>query len=318
MTNNDRLLYSYDNNIISDDIAGAIKSSKFENFSTFSGYFTKYNIQSRTFIASKKIKFNSQDGGVPVGINDDLVLVDSSDSHTMVLGATGSKKSRLIIMPTVRILADAGESMIVSDPKAEIYERTSGYLKQKGYNISVINLRNPSIGNSWNPLYIPYLYYKSGDYDKAYEFANDIAANLCLAEMTIKDPFWDYSSRDLFFGLELLLFKYCYENNEKMDCANISNLLRLRKYLFKNYYSNENNTINDSSSILNQYMNSDFITSSALIGSVNAPEKTQASILSTFDEKMRCFTKQPQLLNLLSSNSIDLDNVGEKNRLFLL
>lgn len=312
MKNNNSSLHLYNNNTISDDITSSIKSSRFENLSTFSEYFTKYNIRLGTFITSKKIKFNSQNGGVPVGINNDSVLVDSSDSHTMVMGATGSKKSRLIIMPTVRILADAGESMIVSDPKAEIYERTSGYLKQKGYNISVINLRNPSIGDSWNPLYIPYLYYKSGDYDKAYEFANDIAVNLCLAEMAMKDPFWDYSSRDLFFGLELLLFKYCYENNEKIDCANISNLLQLRKYLFKNYYSNEKSTINDSSSILNQYMNSDFITSSALIGSVNAPEKTQASILSTFDEKMRCFTIQPKLLNLLSSNSVDLDNVGEK------
>lgn len=312
MKNNNTSLHLYNNNTISEDITSSIKSSKFENLSTFSEYFTKYNIRLGTFITSKKIKFNSQNGGVPIGINNDSVLVDSSDSHTIVMGATGSKKSRLIIMPTVRILADAGESMIVSDPKAEIYERTSGYLKQKGYNISVINLRNPSIGDSWNPLYIPYLYYKSGDYDKAYEFANDIAVNLCLAEMAIKDPFWDYSSRDLFFGLELLLFKYCYENNEKIDCANISNLLRLRKYLFKNYYSDGRNVIDDSSSILNQYMNSDFITSSALLGSINAPEKTQASILSVFDEKMRCFTIQPKLLNLLSSNSIDLDNVGEK------
>lgn len=312
INNNEYFSQSYGKSMIFDDVTVGIKSSKFENSSTFFGHFTKYNFQTGTFIASKKIKFNSQDGGVPVGINEDSVLVDSSDSHTMVLGATGSKKSRLLIMPTVRILADAGESMIVSDPKSEIYERTSGYLKQKGYNISVINLRNPSLGNSWNPLYIPYLYYKSGDFDKAYEFANDIAVNLCLAEMSVRDPFWDYSSRDLFFGLELLMFKFCYENNNDINCVNIANLLRLRQYLFKNYYSTDNNTINDSSSILNQYMNSDFITSSALIGSVNAPEKTQASILSTFDEKMRCFTIQPQLLNLLSSNSIALDNVGDK------
>lgn len=304
--------YSYDNSQASDNLSGTIKSSKFENSSTFSNYFTKYNINTGSFIPSKKIKYVSQYGGVPMGLIDDSVLVDSSDSHTMVLGSTGSKKSRLVIMPTIRILADAGESMVVSDPKSEIYERTSGYLKQKGYNIFVVNLRNPSYGNSWNPLYIPYLYYKSGDLDKAYEFANDIAANLCLAEMTLKDPFWDYSSRDLFFGLELLLFKYCYENNKEINCANISNLLRLRNHLFKNYYSSGINTILDSSSILNQYMKSDFITSSALIGTVNAPEKTQSSILSTFDEKMRCFTIQPRLLNLLSSNSIDLNNIGDK------
>lgn len=311
--------YSYDKSLTSDNMSRPIKSSKFENSSTFSNSFTRYNIYTSTFRPSKKNNYVSQNGGVPLGIVDDYVLVDSSDSHTMVLGSTGSKKSRLVIMPTVRILADAGETMIVSDPKSEIYERTSGYLQQKGYRIFVVNLRNPSCGDSWNPLYIPYLYYKAGDLDKAYEFANDIAANLCLAEMTVKDPFWDYSSRDLFFGLELLLFKYCYENNKEINSANIANLLRLRNHLFKNYYSSGVNSILDSSSALNRYMNSDLITSSALIGTVNAPEKTQSSILSTFDEKMRCFTIQPRLLNLLSSNSIDLDNMGnEKIAVFII
>ena len=304
--------YSYKETGMNEYFSEPIKHSRFENISTFSGYFTKYNIRTGNFSVSKKIKYISQNGGVPLGIENDSVLVDSSDSHTLVLGSTGSKKSRLVIMPAVRILADAGESMIVSDPKSEIFERTSGYLKNKGYDISVINLRNPDLGNSWNPLYIPYLYYKSGDFDKAYEFANDIAANLFLTEMALKDPFWDYSSRDLFFGLELLLFKYCFENNTNINCANISNLLKLRHYLFKNYYSSGISVINESSSILNQYMNNDFITSSALIGTVNAPEKTQASILSTFDEKMRCFTIQPKLLNLLSSNNICLDNIGDK------
>lgn len=289
-----------------------IKSSKFENPSTYSRQFTRYNINTGSFATSKKIKYASHQGGVPVGTEDDCILVDSSDSHTMVLGATGSKKSRLVIMPTVRILADAEESMILSDPKAEIYERCSGFLKKKGYNIIVINFRNPSVGNTWNPLYIPYLYYKSGDLDKAYEFANDIAVNLCLAEITVKDPFWDFSARDLFFGLELLLFKYCAENESEINTANIANLLRLRNHVFKNYYNSGKSKILDSSSLLNQYMNSDFITMSALTGTVNAPEKTQASILSTFDEKMRGFTIQPKLLNLLSSNDTDLDSIADK------
>lgn len=312
ISDNEYPIESYDNNTVSDNLLGKIKNSKFENMTTFSAQFAKYNINTGTFIPSKKIKYNTHNGGVPLGTNDNSVLVDSSDSHTMVLGSTGSKKSRLVIMPMVRILADAGESMVISDPKSEIHERKSGYLKQKGYDISVINLRNPSLGDTWNPLYIPFLYYKLGDFDKAYEFANDIATNLCLAEMTVKDPFWDYSSRDLFFGLELLLFKYCYENSQDLNCSNIANLLRLRNYLFKSYYSNSKSNIIDSSSALNQYMNNDFITSAALIGTVNAPEKTQASILSTFDEKMRCFTIQPQLLNLLSSNNINLDSIGDR------
>lgn len=312
ISNNEYDIESCDNNTVLDNSMEKIKNSRFENVTTFSAQFAKYNINTGTFISSKKIKYNTHKGGVPLGTNENSVLVDSSDSHTMVLGATGSKKSRLVIMPMVRILADAGESMVISDPKSEIYERTSGYLKQKGYNISVINLRNPALGDTWNPLYIPFHYYSLGEFDKAYEFANDIATNLCLAEIADKDPFWDYSSRDLFFGLELLLFKYCQENSKDLNCSNIANLLRLRNYLFENYYSNSKSNIIDSSSALNRYMNNDFITSSALIGTVNAPEKTQASILSTFDEKMRCFTIQPQLLNLLSSNNINLDSIGDR------
>ena len=46
-------------------------------------------------------------------------------------------------MPLVYILGAAKESMIISDPKAEIYHRTSGYLKNEGYEIRVINLREP-------------------------------------------------------------------------------------------------------------------------------------------------------------------------------
>lgn len=302
-----------------DSSVSSMRSARFESPSSFSSHFAKYDLFTGNIIPSKKIKYNTQNGGIPVGKSDDYALIDSSDAHTMVLGSTGSKKSRLVIMPTIRILADAGESIVVSDPKSEIYERTSGYLRQKGYSISVVNLRNPSFGNAWNPLFIPYQYYLAGDLDKAYEFANDIAANLCLAEITTKDPFWDFSARDLFFGLELLLFKYCSETSDDPNSANIENLLRLRNYLFKNYYSFGKNRILDTDSALNHYMNDDFITSSALIGTVNAPEKTQSSILSTFDEKMRCFTIQPTLLSMLSSNNLCLDHLGEeKSAIFIM
>lgn len=289
-----------------------IKKSRLENDLTFSRAFTKYNISNGNFVPNKSQKYVDQYGGIPVGTFNGDVLIDSSDSHSLIIGSTGSKKSRLVIMPTVKILADAGESMIISDPKAEIYERTAGYLDRQGYLVNVINLRTPSNGNSWNPLYIPYLYYSDGQFDRAYEFANDVAENLMLAEKPAPDPFWDNSSRDLLFGLILLLFKFCYNQQMNCDSPNIANILRLRNYLFKNYYASGSSIINDSNSLLNKYMNEDFITLSALMGTVSAPEKTQASILCTFDEKMRCFTIQSDLLNMLTRNNIALDSLGDK------
>ncbi len=301
----------------SDSLTRGIKSSHFENQATFERNFTRYNPKTSNFIPGKNAHFTTQYGGIPVGSCDGDVLVDSSDAHTVVLGATGSKKSRLVIMPSVRVIADAGESMIISDPKAEIYNRTAGYLQSKGYHIEVINLRNPSIGSTWNPLYIPYTYYKEGNVDKAYEFANDIAVNLALSEIAVKDPYWDYSARDLFFGLELLLFRVCQYLDTEINAPNIANLLLLRKYLFKNYH--KNSAMYDKSSILRHFMKDDFITSSALMGTVSAPENTQASILSVFDEKMRCFTIQPDLLNMLSSNSINIEKLMDrKSAVFII
>lgn len=290
----------------------SLKDGKFERNSVFRNSFNKFNI--KTFKFSGKKNSDLLAGGIPLGrINSIQTLVDNSDAHTLVMGATGSKKSRLVIMPSVYVMGSAGESMIISDPKAEIYGRTSAYLKKKGYNLVVVNLRNPDTGHAWNPLAIPYSFYKKGDIDRAYEFANDVAFNLTQAEKDLSDPFWDNSAGDLFFGLAALLFKYNLENNLPDEYVNLYNLIRLRRYLFQNV---EHSGVNDV--YLKNLINNDEIIMGSLSGTITAPEKTKTSILSTFDEKMRCFILQPNLLNMLSNNDIDLKNCGEKFVIFLI
>lgn len=151
----------------------------------------KRNLQdeSEDFQLQKKNK-----GGIPLLYDSDKIYVDNSDSHSLIIGATGSKKTRLLVLPLVHILGYTEESMIITDPKAEVYNRTASMLKNKGYEIIVLNFRNPSTGSCWNPLAIPFEMYKNGDRDRAHEFINDIALNLMLAEKSTKDVFWDYSA----------------------------------------------------------------------------------------------------------------------------
>lgn len=288
------------------------KGSRLEHARIFEQSFTKYKISSNKFSQNKNLKYVNQLGGVPLGQTEEgeEILVDSSDVHSLIIGSTGSKKSRLIVMPNIYILGAAGESMIVSDPKAEIYSRTAYFLKNKGYKIEVINLRSPSVGNSWNPLSIPYSFYKKGDIDKACEFVNDIAINLMLSEKSEKDPYWDYSAGDLFFGLTLLLFKYCKIMEYKNEAVNMNNLLRLRKFLFKVDKMDKE--------FFMELIEDDDIISSSLMGTIEAPDKTQACILSTFDEKMRCFMIQPNLLEMLSHSSISMDCVSETKTIVYL
>lgn len=245
-------------------------------------------------------------GGVPLIYDEERekVYIDHTDKHSVTIGQTGSKKSRLVAMPLVHILGAAEESMIVSDPKAEIYYRTYEYLYKKGYEIKVINLRNPRLSHGWNPLALPYAFYKNNDLDHAYEFANDIAINLTAIDKSEKEAFWDNSAGTLFFGLILLLFKYCHEYKEPDKSVSISNILELRNYLFS-VKRPENSPLWD-------YAKTDRFIEAMLIGTIETAETTRQGILSVFDQKMRAFSVQPALLDMLSKNDNDYDNITEK------
>lgn len=245
--------------------------------------------------------------GVPLAWDkkNGLVTVDHTDTHTLVIGPTGSKKSRLVVMPLVRILASTGESMIISDPKAEIFNRTASYLESKNYTIFILNLRSPLHGHQWNPLSIPYDFFRNGEIDKAYEFVNDIAENLLHSELSQSDPFWDNSASAFFFGLVLLLFKYCKEFGKDTSYIHIGNIIKLRSALITDNGMGRNLP-------LWNYAKTDPIIASALIGTVETANDTRAGILSVFDQKIRMFSIQPNLMDMLSTTSIDLDTIANR------
>ena len=246
-------------------------------------------------------------GGIPLLYDkgEETVYVDASDSHSLIIGSTGSKKTRLVVLPLIHILCHAGESMIVSDPKAEIYNRTAAKLKGNGYNIMVLNFRDPSLGDGWNPLAIPYEMFRGEERDRAYEFINDIATNLMCSELNHQDVFWDYSASDLLFGLILLAFRL-----NKKNKVSFEDILDLRAGMFPNGCPNLE---------LWEEAKKDALTHHSLIGTVEAPDRTRTSILSSFDQKMRIFAFQENLTEMLKQNTVSLDKLGtEKSAIFLI
>ena len=293
--------------------------SKFESRDVFRAGCSQYNMDTREITPGADCKWDIKNcSGVPLDYSPEYktLFVDGTDAHTLVLGATGSKKSRLVVMPMVRTLAAAGENMIICDPKGEIYKRVADFLSDVGYAINVINLREPDKGDGWNMLAIPYQLFLAGEIDKACEFINDATIN--LIPVTAKDPYWDYSARDMLFGLILLLFTICKEKEQDSALANMQNVLKLREELFSS---------NSSSSIQNTNLwkfakQGNFIHDlirMRLIGTVNCPEKTLACIVSTFDQHMSCFALQPQVVNMLSASTFDVKDIGfGKNAVFLI
>lgn len=160
--------------------------------------------------------------GIPLIIKKDEVWVDNGEYHSLVIGATGSGKTQTVIFPTVEVLAKKKESMIITDPKGEIYEKTSNMLREKGYNVLILNFRDPQEGNSWNPLSLPYHMYKSGNQDKAIELLDDLAANILYEEKSGNaDPFWEKTSADYFSGLSLALFDDADESQINLNSISL-------------------------------------------------------------------------------------------------
>jgi type IV secretion system protein VirD4 len=105
--------------------------------------------------------------GIPIISDGHTAYVDDSDTHTIIFGSTGSKKTRLFGMPLINILAIAGESFIATDPKGELFNKTSGLVAAKGYKTIVLNFRDLNQSDLWNPLTLPYELFHNEKTDEA-------------------------------------------------------------------------------------------------------------------------------------------------------
>lgn len=82
----------------------------------------------------------------------DSVYFDNKSPHYLLIGSTGSGKSVTVVIPECFMFATAKEkhSVVVTDPKAEIFNATSKVFKDNGYDVITIDFRNPNKSNKIN------------------------------------------------------------------------------------------------------------------------------------------------------------------------
>ncbi len=248
-------------------------------------------------------------GGIPLIMNKKGVWVDNGGYHNLIIGSTGAGKTQTTVFPMVKNLSKHDESMIITDPKGEIYEDTAEMLKERGYNIVLLNFRDPLHGNSWNPLSLPYKLYKEGNSDKATELLDDLALNI-LYDKSAKnnDPFWEKTSADYFAGLSQALFEDAKEEEINLNSINLMTTVGEDKFMGSNY--------------MKEYFSYKDPTSAAFINvssTINAPNETKGSILSVFRQKIKLFATRENLSEMLSHSDFDMKDIGrQKTAVFII
>lgn len=168
-------------------------------------------------------------GGVVIGSEkkkrkkEDRFFFDAMATHVFGIGSTRSGKSRRIIMNSVNILSLAGESIVATDPKGELFNMNKVDLENKGYEIIKINLRDANDSNQWNPLENIRVKWTEGDYDEAVRMANSIAE--IIAPPSSGDPIWRNGEISILKASILFVVKMA--KKEEVHLASVFNLLSL-------------------------------------------------------------------------------------------
>ena len=132
-----------------DVVMGSLENSRFLTDEERDKYFPKF-----TYETLPQMK----NDGVPVRavLNTKGTLEGNFKPgvHALVIGATGSGKTTTFISPMIQLIGatECGSSMIMTDPKGELFDLHSRYLSDRGYKVLVLDLRDTYSSSRWNPL----------------------------------------------------------------------------------------------------------------------------------------------------------------------
>lgn len=145
--------------------------------------------------------------GVVVGRKGNQEAWVAEEGHSLVLGTTGAGKSRRVFLPSIATVGTVRkDSMIITDPKGELWAHSAQWLEQQGYKVQKIDFRNPREGVSFNPMAGVEAALAKDNWGKAMALAADIADALVQKAGSEKsDPFWPESSKNLITSIILAI-----------------------------------------------------------------------------------------------------------------
>ena len=164
---------------------------------------------------------SSNNKGLLLDGNSLRLSEEESFQNVCVMARVGAGKTSRYIIPNVLDKARNKCSMVINDPKGEVFNQTSSHLKQCGYKIIVIDPENLNRSSYFNPL-------AEAKTDIELEQVAEILVRAGIPSAGGKDDFWLQGAIRF-----VSLFIKCLKNagEENSDWFNLHNLY----YLFQNF-----------------------------------------------------------------------------------
>lgn len=122
--------------------------------------------------------------------------ITQRNMNILVVGGSGSGKTRFFCKPGVY---SANCSYLITDPKGELLRASGGLLKNKGYDVKVFNLIDPSQSDCYNPFV-----YVHNEKD-VLTLIDNLIKNTTPRNASSNDPFWEKAEIALDSALMLYL-----------------------------------------------------------------------------------------------------------------
>lgn len=272
-------------------------------------------------------------------------ILSTSQLHALIVGTTGSGKTTGFVDQNIAILSRSKgkPSIVISDPKKELYEKHAKHLEKAGYKISVLDLREPYSSARWNPMHVLIRrirlvrelennlqnrdgkYYGAGEVflsyrdararvqelkDEIYENAQDLIYTICPVQNR-DQPTWEEGARNLIFGLVLAFCEDCIKG--KMD---------EKQLLLFNVYHNITKYCSEDTTALKEYLLNGRDEFSKVRGLVNTVLITSDRTLTSYLSEVNSYMQQLSddgILSLTSENDLDIVNMDEEpNAVFII
>ncbi|WP_312699267.1 VirD4-like conjugal transfer protein, CD1115 family [Sedimentibacter sp.] len=261
--------------------------------------------------------------------NKVTALVDTEDVHCMMIGASGVGKTAFFLYPNLEYACASGMSFLTTDTKGDLY-RNYGTIAHDyyGYNVAVIDLRNPTRSDGNNMLHLVNTYmdqYLADENNlaakaKAEKYAKIIAKTIINAsgENYGQNQFFYDAAEGLLSSVILLLAEYMPPtevDGKKVDCRHIISVFKLVQDLLAPSKIKGKSQFQ----LLMDKLPSDHKARWFAGAALNSAEQAMASVLSTVLSRLNAFIDSEMEQILCFETAIDAEKFcKEKSALFIV